>query len=428
MFGIFKNKKNTSVDSEFIFGVADVFRLKDSDDCVVIGNVYGTVNVNCNVNIVNFGDDDAETFKSDIIGLEINKEKVSEASDCLVALRIKEGVSYKVKIGTIIYSGTFGIDSMFRIYSDALKMKMNITGFKYDKLDYFSISDCAEIWRLEQKAISEKSDEKSISDFQDKINALGLAIKEKLLESDEIYCLYNRATGEPYIFSEMILDENYFESEPPAIMVFTKTFLSLAQRKYTTENFEIVKIENRNEKKGIEKFLGEMFWVYGAVCVNVVYEEVKVSASLLIKEEKYKKEYPLSVPVCNPELLRWVTLFNQVKNIETPDGIKVTNIYYSLISKELNNAVFLTPATYDKSEENEEVPELMVQEVSDNRYVVPLFTDINHLRRLFGDDCGVYVNKIDFFASNYDCSINPSDEDAEGCYITKESYMKMKEG
>ena len=41
---------------------------------------------------------------------------------------------------------------------------MNITGFKYDKLDYFSISDCAEIWRLEQKAISEKSDEKSIYD------------------------------------------------------------------------------------------------------------------------------------------------------------------------------------------------------------------------------------------------------------------------
>ena len=65
---------------------------------------------------------------------------------------------------------------------------------------------------------------------------------------------------------------------------------------------------------------------------NKIHEKV----SDIYDEEKYKKEYPLSVPVCNPELLRWVTLFNQVKNIETPDGIKVTNIYYSLISKGYN--------------------------------------------------------------------------------------------
>ena len=87
--GIFDKliKKNTALNTEpkaepqatpqatqeesFVYGVEDVFHLKDTDDLVVVGIARGTVKPGMAVYVSNIGDDENSTLLTTVQGLEI---------------------------------------------------------------------------------------------------------------------------------------------------------------------------------------------------------------------------------------------------------------------------------------------------------------------------------------------------------------------
>lgn len=65
-----------------------------------------------------------------------------------------------------------------------------------------------------------------------RINRLGAALAEKVLNADEIYCLYNKLTDQPHLFSRTVQQNDDYLCTPPDVRIFTKAYADYALQKY----------------------------------------------------------------------------------------------------------------------------------------------------------------------------------------------------
>lgn len=417
-----KNNKN----SRFIMGVADVFALNETDDMVVVGNVSGTVHIGDTVSIINFGEDNAQTFSGEICEIEINKNTVDSVTDSFAALRIKSGSEYGLKTGTVIYSGDHEMQDMYNNYAVAFMAQMDVVGLKEQTLRNASLSECAEIVRTDHLLVKRKNIQRTNAELQKQSSIINGIIREKLYDSDHIYCVYSRSTGEPYMKSDVYKNGDRLSAAPPVLILITEAFLPFAELKYPSEFYELRKILNGKEKNGIEKFLGFGFYVNGAAGVSLLYDEVVVPAYAFISQEEHNKKYPLPLPVTNPEIQALSLLIDQIGQPKTDDEKTILDFFYKLIVSRMSEAVMLVPVSSDKKENADEGPDMPVVKTEDDRYAVPVFTDAVHFLSFFGDKYDAIANKISLFTDKYDIVINPSDKNPNGCYFSREMLERLK--
>lgn len=114
-----KHKKRES--SSFIMGVQDVFRLKDSQNFVVVGNMKGRAHVGHAVYISNPGADDDAILLTTIEGIEIRPNiAAQEATDCHVALCINNARQHSIRKSTVLFTRENSVKEVHDTYISTL--------------------------------------------------------------------------------------------------------------------------------------------------------------------------------------------------------------------------------------------------------------------------------------------------------------------
>lgn len=98
---LFKNKDNAEENSskeaarKCVLKVQDKFRLRNTDDIVVVGELNGKIQVGDAVYMSNFSDDAGEILVTVVLGIEVGQGKaVREAENCRVGLKLEQAGTY----------------------------------------------------------------------------------------------------------------------------------------------------------------------------------------------------------------------------------------------------------------------------------------------------------------------------------------------
>ena len=434
-------------ENKFVYGVLDTFELMATRDIAVVGRLKGTINKGDKIFITNYGDDDDELVVSTAVALEVEKKEVDTATDCFVAIRIRDGLSENIKPGSVIHSEDTSEEDIHLAYVNAIgdsyvgRRDLEIYETEQSKM---SITDCTEAWRIFIKVHEKKEggfSQDEIKEFRRKIGVVARALSKKLLSADEIYCVYNKRTGEPHMFSRTNKVKDDYVCSPPEIHIFSKPYKGVGEKHFPSDLFEIRKIENGDNNDGIKNFLFDAFYLNGAMGVRVNFEAVAIGADSIIQKPNYYGMKENEIPVTNPNLVRWMLLRSQISNPSTEAEKMVAKIYYRFFAIEVLKAKFLVPAKAVEEGENPvEIPEEIAKEAGDaelkrlrfpimvgknRRNLVFLFTDMKRLRGMYDEEWSAFSQTLDKFIGTFDVGINISNKYSLGCYVNKDTYDEI---
>lgn len=429
-----------------VLGIRDVFPLKEGDDVVVVGRVEGTIREGDTVYLTNCGEDDAEEFATKILGIDIGPSTPAmEATDCNVGLRIENGKQYKIKKGTVLFTQRISMKEISDTYTVTLG-DVFVAGQKLDISDedfeLLSMADLAEIWRLfvwfKKKMDKDDSEEARQADRKN-LNRLGAELSKKILNAEAVYCVYNKATGEPHMYSGTFRREDgSYMCSPPQITIGSKSYGDAMTNQLDAEKFEVKKIENGEDKKGIYNFLGNTIYLNGVCEIAIQSNQVAIGAEMLVPKPDYSNIPKQNIPVTNPDVVRWMLLIGQMGEPTGEDKAIIYRLYYKFLSKELAKAKLLIPMQHDgempKADENGKAVlkkdtniKLPTMKGKDDRPALRMYTDWKRLRMAYGDEWGGLVQTIDGMINVFDCAINVTQYPAAGCYISPKMFEEMKE-
>lgn len=428
----------------FAFGVQDAFPMTNSKNVVVIGRVKGTIRVDDEVVITNVGDDKKSSFKSKVIGMEINKTQVPHATDCLVVLNIENGADANLKRGSVIYSENASNDLMHATYINALgDMYVLHMNFKFEDKDIenMSITDCAEAWKLYGWYISKNKlaeTEEQKADYKKKTEVIIKAMCDKILAAEEIYCVCNTLTGEPHLFSKTIKQEQGFLCTPPEVVLIPAAYADVYRERYSKGDFELRKIVNGSDGKGIRKFLMDAFYIDGACGASIISDMTGVAAERLVEKPDYEERKGGDLPVTNPGLERWILLLTQLGQPKTEEDEIIYKLYFRFMSNEIFNAKLLVPVlTKGKIPAPNQSGVSVIKEdmkisfstltSKDGRDAVRMYTDFKKFRAEFTSEWAAMIGPMSDMIEYFDCALNMSKTYKAGCYINKEMYKEMKD-
>jgi len=410
---------------------------------VVVGRVKGTVYPGMAVYVSNFGDDNGSILLTTVLGLEINQSPVDIATNCLVALKLEAGQKIDIKTGSIVHTRDISTKEVHDAYisaiGDVYVLRKNLV-LSEDEIAFMSITDCAEAWRLfnwfhSKNSVNESEEEKL--GYHKKIEKIVDAICKKILVADEIYTVFNKATGEPHMFSHTIdQDDGSYMCTPPDIMIISKAYSKLYEPMYPADKFEIRKIENGKNKDGIYNFLGSTFYLNGACGVAILSDQTAIDAGKLVPKPDYSDIPQINIPVTNPDLMRWMLLIGQLGHPETQDAELIYKLYYRFMSIEMTKSMLVIPMQTDgeipAADQNGKTVlkqglqlKLPTMKGKHNRDAVRMFTDWKRLHMEYGPEWTGFLQPVSGMIDGFDCAINATKYPAAGCYISKDMYEEM---
>lgn len=431
--------------TKFILGVEEIYNVKESQDMVVVGRLIGTVHVGDAVYISNPGADNEPMQLTVINGIEITPNKrVDEATDCRVALFVDGSNKQLIRKASVLFTRSCTVSDVHKVYINTLgdvfiaREQLNLPEEEMNKL---SVTDCAEIWRLYSwfcKEVMKKNREEEMKEVYEKIDRLAGQLCKKLMESDEIYCVFNKATGEPHMFSKTIANEDgSYKCTPPDIRIFTKAYESYVKGVFPEDIFEIRKIENGEKRDGIYNFLGSTFYLNGACGVQILSEDTAINANMIVPEPDYSNIPKQNIPVTNPDLMRWMLLMGQIGDTKEEEEKLIYSLYYGFLSKEIVKANFIIPV-----KEEDDIPrpdkdgvvtlekdttiQFPVMDGKKDRQAIRMFTDWKRLRMVYDESWNGLVQPIEGMINVFDCVINSTQYIQAGIYVDKDMYDSIK--
>ncbi len=437
-------KKNHDIPTNFVLGVRDTLNLKKSNDLIVVGPLKGTVRVGDAVYISNLGSDTEPISLSTIVSIEKSPNiPTMEASDCEVALRIEKGSLLCIRKGTVLYtritSGKEVHDAYISAMGDCYVAQMELD-IPDTELELFSIADCYEVWRLfswfQSKTIKEATEEQNQINYK-KIERVAKQLIKKIFEADEIYCVFNKRTGQPNMFSTTQKIEDGYMCMPPDILIFPKSYKNMAEAYFSKDPYEIKEIKNGESKDGIYNFFGETFYLNGACGVKVISNDVAIASGMLVPEPNYGDLPEINIPITNPGLERWLLLMGQLGKVEDEDSKLIYGLYYNFMSKELLKARLLVPIQKDGEipPPNENGATVLDKDVTlkfpiangkNDRQAIRMYTDWKRLRMVYDENWSGLIQSVKDFIDVFDVLLNMTEYYEAGSYISKDSYYEME--
>ena len=430
----------TSQEESFVYGVEDVFHLKDTEDLVVVGIARGTVKPGMAVYVSNIGDDENSTLLTTVQGLEIQGKPVEIATNCPVALRLQMGSKSNIKIGSVVCTRDMSVNEVHQAYINAIGnayVAMRKLELSEKEIEAMSIADMVEAWRLfswKQSQMVNTDNEAEKEASRSKIEKLAEALIAKILDAEEIYVVHNKRTGEPHMFSRTIdRKDGTYMCTPPDILVIPKAYAHVYTPTYSQGDYELKKIENGEDKKGIYNFFGSTFYLNGACGIDIIGPQTAIDASKLVPPPDYSNTPHINIPVTNPDLVRWMLLMGQMGAPDSPDEETVLKLYHNFFLRELNKATLLIPMKKEgeipTSDENgktvlkEDVNiQFPTMKGKHDRNAIRMFTDWKRLRMEYDDSWSGMLQPVSGMIDVFDCAINATQYPEAGCYIDKKMY------
>ena len=442
------NKEAEEVKGNACVGVLDLFPMKETNQLLIVGSLEGTLKVGDQLQFCNpdQGMESLGTIEVKKLSSQ-NKDEDSLTDEVLAHLVVDRLPSLdKLKKGSVLFSPGVEEEQKLSSYSDALyRAFVAIQEGQLTNEDYLaaSLDDSVEIlrlflWKCRQNQETER--EESYQSNIRKLEGLAEIVKDKLLEADSVYAVYSEKTGEPYLFSTTYDrgEEGYLCTDP-MIMLLTPSWYRQFKETIDSRPNSVVKlIENTEDKKGIENFLGTAFYLNGALGAIFNSKEVSISASALVQKPDFSDLPEIQVPVMNPDLVRWMLLMGQLDSPTTEDEEVIYKLYYKFFSEAMPKAKFLIPldATSEFKDDSQEGSSFVlekdssfnipVKEGKDGRNSVPVFTDWKRLRMVFDEKWNGMIEEAGGMIEVFDYAINPTEYYEAGAYVSLTAFKDMQ--
>ena len=429
-------------------GVLGLFPIKETNELLIIGSLEGGLKVGdclqfCNPDqgMESLGTVEVKKLSSQ------NKDADSLTDEVLAHLVVDRIPSLdKLKKGSVLFRPGVDEEQKLSSYSDALyRAFVAIQEGQLTNEDYLaaSLDDSVEILRLflwKCRQNQETESEESYQSNTRKLERLAEIVKDKLLAADSVYAVFSEKTGEPYLFSTTYDrgEEGYLCTDP-MIMLLTPSWYRQFKETIDSRPNSVVKlIENTEDKKGIENFLGTAFYLNGALGAIFNSKEVSISASALVQKPDFSDLPEIQVPVMNPDLVRWMLLMGQLDSPTTEDEEVIYKLYYKFFSEAMPKAKFLIPLDAasefkgDSQEGNSFVLEkdssfnIPVKEGKNGRNSVPVFTDWKRLRMVFDEKWNGMIEEAGGMIEVFDYAINPTEYYEAGAYVSLTAFKEMQ--
>jgi len=429
-------------------GVLDLFPMKETNQLLIVGSLEGSIKVGDQLQFCNpdQGMDTLGTVEVKKLSSQ-NKDADSLTDEVLAHLVVDRLPSLdKLKKGSVLFSSGVEEEQKLSSYSDALyRAFVAIQEGQLTNEDYLaaSLDDSVEILRLflwKCRQNQETESEESYQANTRKLERLAEIVKDKLLAVDSVYAVYSEKTGEPYLFSTTYDrgEEGYLCTDP-MIMLLTPSWYRQFKETIDSRPNSVVKlIENTEDKKGIENFLGTAFYLNGALGAIFNSKEVSISASALVQKPDFSNLPEIQVPVMNPDLVRWMLLMGQLDSPTTEDEEVIYKLYYKFFSEAMLKAKFLIPldAASEFKDDSQEGSSFVlekdssfnipVKEGKDGRNSVPVFTDWKRLRMVFDEKWNGMIEEAGGMIEGFDYAINPTEYYEAGAYVSLTAFKEMQ--
>lgn len=442
------NKEAEEAKGNACLGVLGFFPMEEKGELLIAANLEGSLKVGDCLLFCN-PDQGMDALGSVVVKkLSCHKEDVEALNDEeLVYLEVDKVPSLdKLKKGSVLYSQGVEEEKRSSTYGYALyRAFVTIQEGKVGDEDYqaLSLEDSIEIlqaflWDCRQN--QETESEESYQSNTRKLERLAEIVKDKLLVADSIYAVYSEKTGEPYLFSTTYDrgEEGYLCTDP-MIMLFTPRFYHRFKETIDSRPESVVKlIENTEDKKGIENFLGTAFYLNGALGAFFNSKEVSISASALVQKPDFSDLPEIQVPVMNPDVVRWMLLMGQLDSPTTEDEEVIYKLYYKFFSMAVPKAKFLLPleAASGFPEGGQEANSFVLEESAkfniptgegkNGRNSVPVFTDWKRLRMVFDEKWNGMIENAGNMIEFFDYAINPTEYHEAGAYVSLTAFRDMQ--
>ena len=442
------NKEAEEAKGNACLGVLGFFPMEEKGELLIAANLEGSLKVGDCLQFCN-PDQGMDALGSVVVKkLSCHKEDIEALNDEeLVYLEVDKVPSLdKLKKGSVLYSQGVEEEKRSSTYGYALyRAFVTIQEGKVGDEDYqaLSIEDSIEIlqaflWDCRQN--QETESEESYQANTRKLERLAEIVKDKLLAADSIYAVYSEKTGEPYLFSTTYDrgEEGYLCTDP-MIMLFTPRCYHRFKETIDSRPKSVVKlIENTEDKKGIENFLGAAFYLNGALGAFFNSKEVSIAASVLVPKPDFSDLPEIQVPVMNPDVVRWMLLMGQLDSPTTEDEEVIYKLYYKFFSMAVPKAKFLLPleAASGFPEGGQEANSFVLEESAkfniptgegkNGRNSVPVFTDWKRLRMVFDEKWNGMIENAGNMIEFFDYAINPTEYHEAGAYVSLTAFRDMQ--
>lgn len=442
------NKEAEEAKGNACVGVLDLFPMKETNQLLIVGSLEGSIKVGNQLQFCNpdQGMEALGTVEVKKLSSQ-NKDTDSLTDEVLAHIVVDRTPSLdKLKKGSVLFSSGVEEEQKLSSYSDALyRAFVAIQEGQLTNEDYLAatLDDSVEILRLflwKCRQNQETESEESYQSNTRKLERLAEIVKDKLLVADSVYAVYSKKTGEPYLFSTTYDrgEEGYLCTDP-MIMLLTPSWYRQFKETIDSRSNSVVKlIENTEDKKGIENFLGTAFYLNGALGAIFNSKEVSISASALVQKPDFSDLPEIQVPVMNPDLVRWMLLMGQLESPTTEDEEVIYKLYYKFFSEAMPKAKFLIPldaASEFKGEsqegnsfvlEKDSSFNIPVKEGKNGRNSVPVFTDWKRLRMVFDEKWNGMIEEAGSMIEVFDYAINPTEYYEAGAYVSLTAFRDMQ--
>ena len=441
-------KEREESKNDACIGVLDLFPMKETNQLLIVGSLEGSLKVGDQLQFCNpdQGTESLGTVEVKKLSSQ-NKDADSLTDEVLTHLVVDRIPSLdKLKKGSVLFSSGIDEEQKLSSYSDALyRAFVAIQEGQLTNEDYLaaSLDDSVEILRLFLWKCRQNQETESEESYQintRKLERLAEIVKDKLLAADSVYAVFSEKTGEPYLFSTTYDrgEEGYLCTDPMIMLLTPSWYLQFKETIDSRPNSVVKLIENTEDKKGIENFLGTDFYLNGALGAIFNSKEVSISASALVPKPDYSNLPEIQVPVMNPDLVRWMLLMGQLDSPTTEDEEVIYKLYYKFFSEAMPKAKFLIPLDAasefkgDSQEGNSFVLEkdssfnIPVKEGKNGRNSVPVFTDWKRLRMVFDEKWNGMIEEAGGMIEVFDYAINPTEYYEAGAYVSLTAFKEMQ--
>ena len=442
------NKESEEAKGNACVGVLDLFPMKETNQLLIVGSLEGSIKVGNQLQFCN-PDQGMESLGTvEVKKLSSQNKDADSLTDEVLAHIVVDRIPSldKLKKGSVLFSSGVEEEQKLSSYSDALyRAFVAIQEGQLTNEDYLaaSLDDSVEILRLflwKCRQNQETESEESYQSNTRKLERLAEIVKDKLLVADSVYAVYSEKTGEPYLFSTTYDrgEEGYLCTDP-MIMLLTPSWYRQFKETIDSRPNSVVKlIENTEDKKGIENFLGTAFYLNGALGVIFNSKEVSISASALVQKPDFSDLPEIQVPVMNPDVVRWMLLMGQLDSPTTEDEEVIYKLYYKFFSMAVPKAKFLLPLEADSGfpEGGQEANSFVLEESAkfniptgegkNGRNSVPVFTDWKRLRMVFDEKWNGMIESAGNMIEFFDYAINPTKYHEAGAYVSLTAFRDMQ--
>ena len=442
------NKDAEEAKGNACVGVLDLFPMKETNQLLIVGSLEGSIKVGSQLQFCNpdQGMESLGTVEVKKLSSQ-NKDADSLTDEVLAHLVVDRIPSLdKLKKGSVLFSSGIEEEQKLSSYSDALYRAFVAIQEGQLTNEYYlaaSLDDSVEILRLflwKCRQNQETESEESYQANTRKLERLAEIVKDKLSAAESVYAVFSEKTGEPYLFSSTYDrgEEGYLCTDPMVMLLTPSWYRQFKETIDSRPNSVVKLIENAEDKKGIENFLGTAFYLNGALGAIFNSKEVSISASALVQKPDFSDLPEIQVPVMNPDLVRWMLLMGQLDSPTTEDEEVIYKLYYKFFSMAVPKAKFLLPLEADSGfpEGGQEGNSFVLEESAkfniptgegkNGRNSVPVFTDWKRLRMVFDEKWNGMIESASNMIEFFDYAINPTEYHEAGAYVSLTAFRDMQ--